>query len=390
MLLNFSLRLLCMPNDNVFAGQIVLADEVVNGWVAVENDKIVDVGHGTAPRSAVDLVGDMLIPGLIELHTDHLESHLKPRPKVDWPVMSALLAFDAQVAAAGITTVFDCLRAGHDVDYAPLDNEITDVVTAIRSAQSQSVLRAEHKIHIRCEICADDVVDQMNHLTQQIDVGLMSLMDHTPGARQFTDIGLWRTYYGGKSGRTDKDLDELIVRKHDMFARNYKRHRAALVDVAREHNISLASHDDAKPEHVCESIADKVSLAEFPTTIEAARLSHEAGIRVMMGAPNVVRGGSHSGNVASEDLARTGYLDALSSDYVPASLLFGAFELARRIEGYGVARALRTVTINPARAAGLDDRGEIAPGKRADLVRVRLVDNLPVVREVYRLGQRIV
>ncbi|MBU2533769.1 MAG: amidohydrolase family protein, partial [Alphaproteobacteria bacterium] len=154
--------------------------------------------------------------------------------------------------------------------------------------------------------------------------------------------------------------------------------------------IALASHDDARPEHVAESIADKVAVAEFPTSIEAARLSHEAGILVMMGAPNVVRGGSHSGNVASEDLARVGYLDVLSSDYVPASLLFGAFELARRIDGYGLPAALRTVTINPARAAGLDDRGEFAPGKRADLVRVRCVNDLPVVREAYRGGRRII
>jgi alpha-D-ribose 1-methylphosphonate 5-triphosphate diphosphatase len=110
----------------------------------------------------------------------------------------------------------------------------------------------------------------------------------------------------------------------------------------------------------------------------------------MMGAPNVVRGGSHSGNIAAETLARNGHLDILSSDYVPASLLLGAFELARRIEGYSLARALRTVTLNPARAGGLDDRGEIAVGKRADLVRVRILDGAPAVREVYREGQRVI
>lgn len=379
-----------MPDALSFSGRIALADEIVDGWVTVEDGLIAEIGSGTAPKGATDLGGDLLIPGLVELHTDHLESHLKPRPKVDWPVMSALMAFDAQVAAAGITTVFDCLRAGHDDDYAPLDNEITNVVKAIQTAQEGGLLRAEHKLHIRCEICADDVVDQMLHLTRTVDVSLMSLMDHTPGARQFTDISLWRTYYGGKSGRSQKDLDELIIRKHSMFARNYKRHRQLLVELAQANQISLASHDDAKPEHVSESITDGVALAEFPTTIEAARLSHQAGIRVMMGAPNVVRGGSHSGNVASEDLARAGHLDVLSSDYVPASLLFGAFELHRRIEGYELAEALRTITLNPAKAAGLNDRGEIAQGKRADLVRVRSAGDLPVVREVYRGGIRII
>ena len=218
----------------------------------------------------------------------------------------------------------------------------------------------------------------------------MSLMDHTPGARQFT-TSAWRTYYGGKSvacPRTTRPINRCA--STTLFDRNYLRHRKALVELARASEISLASHDDATPEHVTESIADQVALAEFPTTVEAARLSHEADIRVMMGAPNVVRGGSHSGNVASEALARAGHLDVLSSDYVPASLLFGALELHRRIDNYGLAQALRTVTLNPAQAAGLDDRGEIAPGKRADVVRVRIADDLPIVREVYRSGTRII
>jgi alpha-D-ribose 1-methylphosphonate 5-triphosphate diphosphatase len=380
-----------MSDALVFAGQIVLADEIIKGSVAIEGGFVTAVDHGPAPRSAIDLEGDLLIPGLIELHTDHLENHLTPRPKVNWPVTSALLAFDAQIAASGITTVFDCLRAGHDIDYAPLDEEITDVVAEIKTAQQQSLLRADHKIHIRCEICADDVVEQMAHILTQIDVALMSLMDHTPGARQFTSLDAWRTYYGGKSGRSASDLDELIDRKHYLFGKNYGSHRAALVEMAQAKGIALASHDDAKPEHVAESIADKVSLAEFPTTVEAARLSHEAGIRVMMGAPNVVRGGSHSGNIASEDLARAGYLDALSSDYVPASLLLGAFELARSIDSVDLPTAIRTATLNPACAAGLDDRGEIAVGKRADFVRVRLHDEkFPIIREVYRGGRRII
>lgn len=379
-----------LPDPMSVAGQIAFPNKITEGWITVEDGIITELGKGRPPAGTLDFGGDLLMPGLIELHTDHLESHLKPRPKVNWPIMSALLAFDAQVAAAGITTVFDCLRAGHDIDYAPLDNEITNVVAAIRTAREQSILRVDHKIHIRCEICADDVVEQMEYLSSNAEIALMSLMDHTPGARQFTDLDLWRTYYGGKSGRSENDLDDLIIRKHDMFARNYQRHRTALVALAQRESISLASHDDAKPEHVTESIADKVALAEFPTTVEAAKLSHAAGIRVMMGAPNVVRGGSHSGNVASEELARAGHLDVLSSDYVPASLLFGAFELGRRIEDYSLAEALRTVTLNPARASGLTDRGEIAVGKRADFLRVKRVEHLPVIREVYRSGKRVI
>ena len=368
--------------------KVVLADEIVDGWVVARDGVIVEIGRGAAPKGSVDVGGDLIIPGLVELHTDHLETHLRPRPKVHWPEASAILAFDAQIASSGITTVFDCIRAGRDDDYVPIANEISAVIGGIALAAERGLLRAEHRVHLRCEVTSDDVIEETHKaLSQRVD--LISLMDHTPGARQFTSLAAWRIYYGGKSGRTAADLDRLIEIKHESHARNYAKHRRALVALARERGIVLASHDDATLAHVDESIADRVAIAEFPTSTEAARLSHEAGIDVLMGAPNVVRGGSHSGNVAAEALARNGHLDILSSDYVPASLLLGAFELAQRIEGYGLAKALRTVTLNPARAAGLGDRGEIAVGKRADLVRVRLVEGAPVVREVYREGLRV-
>jgi alpha-D-ribose 1-methylphosphonate 5-triphosphate diphosphatase len=369
--------------------KVVLAGGIVDGWVAARDGIIIEVGHGAGPRGSLDVSGDLVIPGLIELHTDHLETHLKPRPKVHWPEASAIMAFDAQIAASGITTVFDCIRAGRDVDYAPQANEIVSVIDSLSRARDRNMLRADHRLHLRCELTSDSVLIEADAAMARHRVDLISLMDHTPGARQFTSIDAWRTYYGGKSGLPADQLSRLIEDKRAMHARNYKSHRQAIVALARQRGIVLASHDDTTPAHVDESIIDRVSIAEFPTSIEAARLSNEAGIDVLMGAPNIVRGGSHSGNVAAETLARAGHLDILSSDYVPASLLLGAFELARRVEGYGLAEALRTVTVNPARAAGLSDRGEIAEGKRADLVRVHLVDGLPVVRDVYREGRRV-
>lgn len=370
--------------------RIVRPDEIVDGWVAIEDGTITDVGTGPGPHSGHDVDGDLIMPGLVELHTDHLEQHLRPRPRVNWPHMSAIVAFDAQIASSGITTVFDCIRAGNDADYTPQREEVARVVATIEHARKKDLLRADHRIHVRCEICADDVLLETEKVTRGHHVDLISLMDHTPGARQFTSIDAWRTYYGGKSGLPPQELDRLIESKRAQFARNYRKHRQSLVALARENAIVLASHDDATREHVDESIEDAVAIAEFPTSIDAARLSHAAGIQVLMGAPNVVRGGSHSGNIAAETLAREGYLDVLSSDYVPASLLLGAFDLARRIEGYGLARALRTVTLNPARAAGLVDRGAIETGKRADLVRVEVVEGAPIVREVYREGRRVI
>jgi alpha-D-ribose 1-methylphosphonate 5-triphosphate diphosphatase len=370
--------------------RVVLADAVIDtGWAAIEGERIAEVGEGRAPERGIDFKGDLLTPGLIELHTDHLESHLKPRPKVHWPALAAVVAYDAQIVASGITTVFDSLRMGNDLDAVTHEPEIWEAAEAIATARAQGLLRAEHRSHLRCEICPENTLEMTERFLGRHPVDLISLMDHTPGARQFRKIEAWKTYYGGKSGRSPDELDRVMASRQALFAANYTRHRAALVALARSHEIAIASHDDTTPEHVSESIADGVAIAEFPTTAEAAAASRAAGISVLMGAPNVVRGGSHSGNVSAEALARDGVLDILSSDYVPAALLMGAFGLADRIEGYGLAAALRTVTLHPARATGLHDRGQIAAGLRADLIRIHMAGELPVVREVYRGGPRI-
>jgi alpha-D-ribose 1-methylphosphonate 5-triphosphate diphosphatase len=379
-----------MPDFIIANANIVLADALVRGWVAVADGVIAEMGEGAAPERGFDFGGDLLIPGLVELHTDHLESHLRPRPKVSWPIRPSIVAYDHQLAASGITTVFDSIRVGNDADYTPEHNEALNLVGAIAGADRLGLLRVDHRTHLRCEICAEDVIEGARDVMAAYRVDLISLMDHTPGARQFASLDAWRTYYGGKSGLPFAQLDRLMDRKRDQFQRNYARHRSALVDMARSHGASIASHDDTTRAHVSESMTDKVEVAEFPTNLEAAVMSHEASIAVLMGAPNVVRGGSHSGNVAAETLAREGVLDILSSDYVPGSLLLGAFDLARRIEGYGLPKAIRTITLNPAIACGLFDRGEIAGGKTADLLRVRLVEEAPVIAEVYRRGVRIV
>jgi alpha-D-ribose 1-methylphosphonate 5-triphosphate diphosphatase len=378
-----------MPDFVIANASIVLREHVIRGWVAVADGRIAEIGEGAPPERGADYDGDLLIPGLVELHTDHLESHLRPRPKVNWPVRPSIVAYDHQLAASGITTVFDSIRVGNDADYTPERNEALNLVTAIAKADESGLLRVDHRTHLRCEICADDVLEGARDVMAAHHVDLISLMDHTPGARQFANLDAWRTYYGGKSGLPFDQLDMLIKHKREQFERNYTRHRGELIDMARARGASIASHDDTTPEHVLESISDKVEVAEFPTNLEAAALSHEASIAVLMGAPNVVRGGSHSGNVAAEALAREGVLDILSSDYVPASLLIGAFDLARRIDGYGLPKAVRTITLNPAAACGLSDRGEIAVGKLADLLRVRLVEDAPVIREAYRRGERI-
>lgn len=368
---------------------IVLADRVIAGTIVIENGMIAGIEQDRIDPRADDHGKDHIVAGLIELHTDHLEPHYSPRPKVFWDPVSAVLSYDAQIATAGITTVFDSLRAGSDGDRHTLAGGLFKLAAAMEAAREAGMLRVDHMIHLRCEICTDDVISETEAFLAAHRVTLLSLMDHTPGMRQFRDEGKLRDYYRSKAGKSETELDAYFDQRRGAYARNHDRHRRLLVDLAKRNGVKLASHDDTTAEHVEESRRDGVALAEFPTTIEAAAATHEAGIAVLMGAPNVIRGGSHSGNVAARDLAERGLLDALSSDYVPASLLHGALMLADVPAIGGLPGALRLVTKTPADAMGLTDRGEIAVGKRADLVVADLGHRVPVVREVYRTGTRV-
>ncbi len=369
---------------------IILSDDILHGWVAVEDGRIVDIGEGRPPERGLDLEGDYLIPGLIELHTDHLESHYVPRPKVRWHPLGAVLAYDAQIASSGITTVFDSLRAGVDVDGGGLGAELIELAGAVDEARRHNLLRAEHLTHLRCEIPSPGVVEMVEDFVACYPVGLISLMDHTPGQRQFRDLTKYQVYYSGKMGKSLAEFESMVAEKQRSNGDRAAVNRPALVAIAQSRSIPLASHDDTTLEEVEQSIREGVALAEFPTTLEAAKASHAEGITVMMGAPNLIRGGSHSGNVAAETLAREGVLDILSSDYVPASLLMAAFDLPHRAPEMTLPDAIRTVTKSPASATGLRDRGEISVGKRADLVRVHIKSDTPVVRQVWRRGERII
>ncbi len=376
-----------MVNEIVFTGaRIVLADEVVTGSLVVRDGLIAEIGEGRTSRGE-DLGGDLLMPGLIELHTDHLESHYAPRPGVRWHRTSAVQSHDAQIATSGITTVFDCLRMGTDSDGGFQPGEMRDLADAIDAAQQAGRLRAEHFIHLRCEVSAPDVLEHFREFESDPRVRLASLMDHAPGQRQFQTMEQYTLYYKAKRGLSEEAFARYVLERQAQSARYAATHRHEIAAACNRDGVTLASHDDATPDHVAEAVDQGVRVAEFPTRVEAARASHQAGLKVLMGAPNVVRGRSHSGNIAARDLADEGLLDVLSSDYVPFSLLHAVFALSD--SGMRLPEAVAMVTSKPADAVRLDDRGRIAPGLRADLVRVGRGDGVPHVQSVWREGRRV-
>ncbi|MCY4231256.1 MAG: alpha-D-ribose 1-methylphosphonate 5-triphosphate diphosphatase [Alphaproteobacteria bacterium] len=371
--------------------QLVLSDRVVRGTLRAQDGQIRDIDESqTTVSDAIDCGGDYVLPGLVELHSDNMEKHFAPRPGVQWPELSAAIAHDAQMAAAGITTVFDALRVGDSFRQAEnRGDRFLRMAHAIRDARDNDTFRADHKIHIRCELCHADVIQSFEKLSAEPEVCLVSLMDHTPGQRQFVDIGKFAEYYQGKYGLTDNELADYMRDLKWAHEEYSPPNRERLVEICHGRNLPLASHDDATVEHVLEAADAGVVIAEFPTTREAAAAAREKGLAILMGAPNLVLGGSHSGNVSALDLARDGNLDVLSSDYVPVSLLHGVFLLTESAAEISLPEAVTKASKNPAASVKLDDRGEIAIGKRADLIRVRKKGSMPVVTSLWRGGERV-
>lgn len=369
--------------------RLVLANETVQGQVLIEDGRIaaIDTGRSALP-AAEDWGGDWLLPGLVEIHTDNLERHVTPRPKIVFPMLGAVQAHDAELASAGISTVFDAIGVGDPYGEGFRARSQAAVLEALDRLEAAGALRADHLVHIRCELPAPNARELFEPFAAHPRLKLLSLMDHTPGQRQWNDIAHARIYYTGKKGWSDAQFDEEVRIAPQRQAQHAQPNRLWFAELARQQGLALATHDDTTTEHVDEARALGACMSEFPTTLVAARRARELGLATVAGAPNVIRGGSHSGNVSALELAREGVLDMLSSDYVPSSLLQAAWVLQREA-GFSPSEALAIVSLNPARACGLHDRGQIAIGLRADVLRVAEVDGFPVVRELSVLGRRV-
>ncbi|MES2725031.1 MAG: alpha-D-ribose 1-methylphosphonate 5-triphosphate diphosphatase [Pseudomonadota bacterium] len=366
--------------------QVVTADGSFLGSVLVRDGKIVAVDRGGSVGE--DLAGDVLMPGVIDLHTDNLEKHFFPRPNIDWNPISAAVTHDGCCLSVGVTTVFDSLSIGtFNPSVARNHDNLPRLANGLLAARDAGMLKGDHRLHWRCETPADDLPARLEQLASHPLTSLFSLMDHTPGQRQYRNIEKHLANWSA-NGISAQDIDERLAGIRDRQGRNAANNRRLVADLARSRGIPLASHDDEDVEHVDEAADLGATVSEFPVTIEAARRAKERGMVVVMGGPNLMRGGSYSGNVPASELADAGLLDAFASDYVPRSLIECAFALTAAPFGWSLARAVAVVTEAPARAAQLTDRGTITSGARADLVRVNTRGGLPVVRGVWVEGQR--
>jgi alpha-D-ribose 1-methylphosphonate 5-triphosphate diphosphatase len=368
---------------------LVLETETLNGTIVFDETGIKSVDSGrSAVSSAIDVDGDYVTPGIVEMHTDNMEKHFVPRPGVFWPNgLAAALAHDAQMAAAGVTTVYDSICAGSIYGQKDYRREIfPQVIRAVEEGIATQSFRIDHCIHIRCELTGDELVDDVAPFANNPIVRLVSLMDHTPGQRQWRNLDNLKRYAMGTGEKTEAQYDEDVALRMEHGPKNLERNWPAIVEMFGSRGIPIATHDDTTEDDVDAGVRSGAVISEFPTTVVAAEAAKRKGLATIMGAPNVVRGGSHSGGVSAAELAKLGLLDGLSSDYVPASLL----QAVLRLNGeYGISfpDAMAKVTWKVADMVGLKDRGHLKAGLRADILRFRAIGPTPIVRGLWSNGR---
>jgi alpha-D-ribose 1-methylphosphonate 5-triphosphate diphosphatase len=366
---------------------LVLPDDVLPGTVVLREGRIVEVqpGRSHAP-GAIDLDGDHLMPGVIDVHTDNLERQVQPRATARWPSRSAFLAHDAQTAAAGVTTVLDALCLGDLGFDAQRTETFLDGVRDLDALAPTGLLKSEHFLHLRCELPAADMMPLLETVADHPAVRMVSLMDHSPGVGQYADVERYRAMRARSlpMDEVERRIEGLLAQRERLL----RPQRRALLGRIAHRDLPLASHDDWREDEIAENEADGIMISEFPVSMMAAEAARRHGMQIIAGAPNLVRGGSHSGNVAASDLVSAGLVDVFASDYVPPAMIEAVWRAAAQ-NGISLPAAIATITDAPARMLKMNDRGRIEAGRRADLVRIRPLGDMPVVRSVWRAGERV-
>jgi alpha-D-ribose 1-methylphosphonate 5-triphosphate diphosphatase len=367
---------------------VVLADKVAarSTGVLIEDGVI----RALAPTSArgtrrVDLGGRLLLPGLIDLHCDMLEKELEPRPGTRLPLDFAVAQADLRYIVSGITTPF------YAIAFAAGELGVRDTLTAaalVRAVRGYAPYAlADSRVHCRVELSDDTAAPAVLALLNQGRVDMLSLMDHTPGHGQFKNIRDYRRFLNRTYRTSAAQIDALLKHKRAARRAGYARVKELLA-AARVRGVPVASHDDDSPARVRERAAIGAQISEFPVNLETAQAARACGIRTVYGAPNILRGASQAGSMRAIDAVRAGLCDCLCADYAPATLLAAIFALVdERV--LALPQAARLASLNPARAVGLVDRGELAVGKRADLLVVDAQRRPPKVSQVWVAGRPV-
>lgn len=371
--------------------RVVLADRVIErGSVRIENALIAELAEKPVAQAALSGDGLLLLPGFVDMHGDMVEREVEPRPNVPMPLELGLRDLDRRLAVAGITTAYAAVSFSPSSTYGHLRSyEHTSAIIRGLKAMAPQLL-VDHRVHARFEITFPKALSVIDALIAEGAVDLISLTDHTPGQGQYRDIERHVDKMVREKGLSREEAAQSVARRIEERthpAEVMTQILQAISQTCRAHGVALASHDDDTPAKVALMHDLGAAISEFPVTLEAAAKARNMGLATAMGAPNALRGQSYSGNLSAREAHGQGMLDILASDYHPSAILPAILELAKA-DRDGLAGATRLATLNPARALGLSDRGEIAVGKSADFV-IADASGIGHVRATLRRGTKI-
>lgn len=359
--------------DAVFRSARVLIDGAIRpADIRLDHDTIVEVssygslGSSGSSGSAWDLGDRLLVPGFIDLHSDAVEKEIEPRPGAEFPLKNALVELDKKLAMAGITTMYHAIAFNEESLVGRRGTELAAALIRTIADCDRTLLTIDNLVHARYEITSFTSVPAIKELIRSGKIHLLSLMDHSPGQGQFRTLEKWKQYHLSVYNLSEHEAEEIVARQLEKKSRGLT-FMEELCGTAWEHGLLIASHDDDRPEKIDLMEGLNVGIAEFPLNAETALYARSRRMKTGMGAPNVVRGKSQSGNISARELMQLGCCDFLCSDYHPSSMLQAVYALHREM-GFKLADAFAFVTSAPAGTAGLADRGRIAPETLADLV----------------------
>ncbi|MGX0904715.1 alpha-D-ribose 1-methylphosphonate 5-triphosphate diphosphatase [Roseovarius sp. MBR-79] len=362
--------------------RIVTPEGLHHGALTIEDGQIAAL-DAPARGLQVDMQGDLILPGLIDLHGDAIEKEVEPRPNAFFPLPVALNAIDRRMAAAGVTTAY------HGISFAEGELGVRDVDFAETLARALHGFAGavDHRVHIRYEVTDAGSEARVTRLLDQGVAALLSFMDHTPGQGQFKDAAAYGAYLSRVYAQSAGEIAERIETKQAEAA-NVADRMTRLAALARGHGVALAGHDDEGAERVGFMAGLGATISEFPLDLDTARAGCAADLVTLFGAPNVLRGRSQSGALSARDAIAAGVAGALCSDYAPQAMLPALGVLTTEM-GMAWPQAMALMAAGPARAAALADRGRIAPGLRADLIRVRSEGAALSVIATWVAGQQV-
>lgn len=355
---------------------VLINEEFVPADVVIKGEFIERIDEYGKNEVAVDLGDKKIAPGIVDLHSDAIEKEIEPRPNATFPVELAVAELDKKLSMAGVTTMFHAIGFEENPKKKRSIDLAISQIEEINKANDKH-LGVDNYVHARFELSCDEAVEPIKEVISKGMVKLVSLMDHSPGQGQFKSLESFKSYYGSYYDLNEEELQKVIDKKTNKNEDKIN----DLIAYTKEHNLTLLSHDDDCIEKLDGLLNLGVQISEFPLDLEVAKYAVSKGIATGMGAPNIVRGGSQSGNIAAIDLVKEGVCKYLCSDYHPTSMLQAVYKM-KEDANLDIAKGFSMVTSTPARYANLEDRGEIKEGKRADII---VVDDTHIPKVVLTL-----